>query len=120
MAVYKTPKSDPKRENIIQAAILKAAEVPLEVAQFSLRVAELALITAKHGNKNAITDAGAGANLAKAALVSAGYNVRINLKSLNDSKKLKSLLAEIEELEKNGMEVGNQIQEIMTERGKIF
>ena len=120
MAVYKTPKSDPKRENIIQAAILKAAEVPLEVAQFSLRVAELALITAKHGNKNAITDAGAGANLAKAALVSAGYNVRINLKSLNDSKKRKSLLAEIEELEKNGMEVGNQIQEIMTERGKIF
>ena len=97
-----------------------AAEVPLDVARYSLRVAELALSTAISGNKNAITDAGAGVNLAQAALISAGYNVRINLNSIDDAKKRKSMLKEIGELEKNGMEVFNKIQEIMTERGNIF
>jgi len=120
MTAYKIPKSDPKREKKIQAATYTAAEIPLEVARNSLRVAELALSSARDGNKNAISDAGAGANLAQAALISAAYNVRINLVSLDESKKRKSLLAEIKELEQKAMEVGNQILEIMTERGKIF
>ncbi len=120
MAAYKKTKTDPKREKNIQAATLVAAEVPLDVARYSLRVAELALRTAISGNKNAITDAGAGVNLAQAALISAGYNVRINLNSIDDAKKRKSMLKEIGELEKNGMEVVDKIQEIMTERGNIF
>ena len=120
MAAYKIPKTDPLRERNIQTAILVAAEVPLDVARYSLRVAELALSTAISGNKNAITDAGAGVNLAQAALISAGYNVRINLNSIDDAKKRKSMLKETGELEKNGMEVVDKIQEIMTGRGNIF
>jgi formiminotetrahydrofolate cyclodeaminase len=98
---------------------LYAAEVPLEVARKTLRVAELALFTAESGNKNAITDAGAGAALARAALISAGYNVKINLNSITDDKKVKSLVSQIEQIEAEGLEIKTRIQEILSKRGGI-
>ena len=120
MAAYRNSKSDPERNKRIQAATLRAAEIPLEVARDCLRVAELALIAADIGNKNAITDAGAGVNLAQSALTSAGYNVRINLRYLDETKQTKTILSEIEELEKSGTDLINKIQGIMTKRGKIY
>jgi glutamate formiminotransferase/formiminotetrahydrofolate cyclodeaminase len=119
MAAYRIPKEDPDRDNRIQAATLYAAEVPLEVARKTLRVAELALFTAESGNKNAITDAGAGAALARAALISAGYNVKINLNSITDDKKVKSLVSQIEQIEAEGLEIKTRIQEILSKRGGI-
>jgi glutamate formiminotransferase/formiminotetrahydrofolate cyclodeaminase len=119
MAAYRIPKEESDREDRIQAATLHAAEVPLDVARKALRVSELALIAAESGNKNAITDAGAGAALAGAALVSAGYNVRINLNSILDSKKKKSLVSAIKKIEKKGLEVKTRVQEILSNRGEI-
>ena len=119
MAAYRIPKGDSAREERIQAATLQAAEVPLVVAQKSLRVAELALIASELGNKNAITDAGAGAALAHAALISAGYNVRINLTSILDAKKKKALSSELEKIEAKGFEVKTKIEEILSKRGGI-
>jgi len=78
-AAFKIPKQDPGRTAAIQKATLLAAQVPLEAAKKSFRVAELALEAAQSGNKNAITDAGSAVNLAVAAINSAAYNVRINL-----------------------------------------
>jgi formiminotetrahydrofolate cyclodeaminase len=120
MAAYKKPKSDQDREEKIQDATLKATEVPLAVARKALRVSELALKTAELGNKNAITDAGAGANLAYAAVTSAGYNVRINLGSLEDKKKGKVLLLELKQIEGSALETINKLKEVITKRGKLF
>ena len=120
MVAYKKPKSDQDREENIQGAILKAAEVPLAVAGKALRVSELALKTAKLGNKNAITDAGAGANLAYAAVTSAGYNVRINLGSLEDKKKGKALLSDLKGIEDRALEVIIKLKVVVAERGKLF
>jgi glutamate formiminotransferase/formiminotetrahydrofolate cyclodeaminase len=120
MDAYKRPKSDPDREQSIQAATLKAAEVPLGVARKALQVSDLALKTAELGNKNAITDAGAGANLAYAAITCAGYNVRVNLLSLEDMKVKKRLLSELNQLETSALEKIEKLKEILTERGKLF
>ncbi len=120
MEAYKKPKSDQDRKEKIQGAILKAAEVPLAVAGKALRVSELALKTAELGNKNAITDSGAGAKLAYAAVTSAGYNVRINLGSLEDKKKGKELLSELKQIEDSALEVIIKLKEVVTERGELF
>ena len=120
MAAYQKPKSDQDREQKIQGAIRTAAEVPLGVARKALRISELAQKAAELGNKNAITDAGTGVNLAYAAVASAGYNVRINLLSLEDKKLKKALLTEVEELENSALETINQIKVLLTKRGKIF
>jgi glutamate formiminotransferase/formiminotetrahydrofolate cyclodeaminase len=72
------------REAAVQLATLNATRVPLLTARNSLHVMELAAQCAKHGNANAVSDAMSGAVLAHAALTAAGYNVRINLKTLKD------------------------------------
>ena len=120
MDAYKKPKSDPDREQSIQTATLKATEVPLGVARKALRVLNLALKTAELGNKNAITDAGAGVNLANAAITCAGYNVRINLLSLEDKKVKKGLLSEINQLEISVLEKLEKLKVILSERGRLF
>jgi len=120
MAAYKKPKSDQDREKAIQDATLEASEVPLGVAKKALQIFELAIKTAELGNKNAITDAGAGANLALAAVTSAGYNVRINLGSLVNKKESKRLLSELESIEDSALEMKKKIKEVVTERGKLF
>ena len=120
MEAYQIPKSDPARAAAIQEATLLAAQVPLEAAKKSYRVAELALEAAQSGNKNAITDAGSAVNLAIAAVNSASYNVRINLADLDDHKQKEQILSELGEIEE-GVQVSlDKIKTILTDRGELF
>lgn len=120
MAAYKIPKSDPGRAPAIQEATLLAAQVPLEAAKKSYRVAELALEAAQSGNKNAITDAGSAVNLAIAGINSAAYNVRINLADLDDKKLKEQILAELGKLEEGALVSLENIKTILTDRGGLF
>ncbi len=120
MAAYQKPKTDPDRETAVQAATLQAAKIPLGVAKKSYQVLGLAVKLAERGNKNAITDAGAGANLAFAAVISAAYNVRVNLNSLDDQKKKKEFISELVKLEESSQASLQKIRTIMTERGGIY
>jgi len=83
---YKLPKDgDPTaRDAAIQAALVTAAEVPLETARLCRDVARLAVACATRGNTNAVTDAGVAALLAEASCRGAAYNVRINVASMSD------------------------------------
>lgn len=68
----------------VQAATVRAAQVPLEVAGISLELMDdLALLAAK-GNKNARTDAQVGAYLAHAALMGACLNIEVNVEGIED------------------------------------
>jgi formiminotetrahydrofolate cyclodeaminase len=120
MGAYKEPKTNPDRGKLIQDATLKAAEIPLDVARKALEVLDLALRASEIGNKNAITDAGAAANLAHAAIISAAYNVRINLTSLDDQKISAKMISEITDLENSARDSIEKIHLIMTERGGLF
>ena len=120
MAAYKIPKPDPGRDAAIQDATLLAAQVPLDAAKKSSRVAELALDAAQSGNKNAITDAGSAVNLAVAAINSAAYNVRINLSDLEDNKLKEQVLAELVKVEQGALLSLDKIKRILTERGGLF
>ena len=64
-------------------ANMEATLVPLEVLERSVQALELALITARDGNPNSVTDAGVAGVCALAAAEGASLNVRINLEGLD-------------------------------------
>jgi glutamate formiminotransferase/formiminotetrahydrofolate cyclodeaminase len=101
-AAYKLPADDESQQRAktaaIDAALLGAAEVPLETARACAQVAELALAVAERGNANAASDAGVAALLAEAGCVGASYNVRINVTALSDKSRGDALAREAREL----------------------
>lgn len=68
-----------RREEAIARANRFAIRVPLEVAEKSLRVLELAKVMVEKGNPNSVSDAGVAGEVALAAVRGAGLNVLINL-----------------------------------------
>ena len=103
MGTFRLPKETEdekvKRSAAIIRATLNAAHVPLHVGTEAVKVMELAIKCARHGNVNAMSDAMSGFAMSRAALTAAGYNVRINLNSLDDKSLGEKMLADLAELE---------------------
>ena len=103
MAAVKLPKAtdDEKRlrREAVQNALKTAASVPLSVARDAFKILGCTDKVMEKGNKNALTDAAVAAMTAKAAVVSALFNVKINLASIRDEEFVRSLSQEAEELE---------------------
>ena len=123
MATFKLPKETDEQKAVRNAAIanatLNAAHVPLQVAEDSVKVMELALKCAKDANLNAISDSMSGFAMSRAALTAAGYNVRINIKSLEDKSAGDKMLKELATLEKEADKLEKEIRKVMKERGGI-
>ncbi|MFZ5881005.1 MAG: glutamate formimidoyltransferase [Chloroflexota bacterium] len=123
MATFKLPKETDEQKAARSAAIvqatLNAAHIPLHVAEDSVKVMELALKCAQHANVNAISDAMSGFAMSKAALTAAGYNVRINIHSLEDKSAGDRMLAELVEHEQEAEKLEAEIRQVMKERGGI-
>lgn len=123
MGTFKLPKGTEEQKTARNAAIinaaLNAAHVPLHVASDAVKVMELAIKCARHGNVNAISDAMSGFAMSRAALTAAGYNVRINLNSIEDKSAGEKMLAELAELEFEADKLELEIQSVMKERGGI-
>jgi len=121
MDSFKLPKDTPEQENIraetIEKATLHAAQVPLTVAQKSVRVLALAERVVALGNLNAISDGASAAAMARAALTSAGYNVRINLGGLIDKAAGDTLLSQLRTLEGKAVKLEKDVQKSIQERG---
>lgn len=82
MAAFKVEGGE--KEEKLQRAYRSAASIPLNTARKCLRLMELADLASEKGNPNTITDAGVGALMAHAGFKGAVYNVRINLKYIED------------------------------------
>lgn len=102
MNAYQLPKESDAdksaRGEAIQRALKRAAEIPLQVAKACAQVLEMSVTTAAHGNKNAASDAGAGALLAEAGLRAALLNVEINLGLIQDNEFNAALRAQLDAL----------------------
>jgi len=79
----KTDDEQSLRDEAMAAANLQATIVPLEVLERTAQALELALIAARDGNPNSVTDAGVAGACAVAAAEAASLNVRINLDGLD-------------------------------------
>lgn len=88
MAAFGLPKSTDEekaaRTAAIQEATLFATEVPLHTMQAAFKVFELCRAMAEEGNPNSVSDAGVGVLAARAAVLGAGLNVKINAAGLKD------------------------------------
>ena len=92
-------KADPAdREEAIQTAIKQAIEVPLRVMEVSLGSMSLLHSMAQIGLSDAVSDAGVGAVCARAAVVGAGLNVRINARQVVDDAVRNGYLARTDQL----------------------
>jgi glutamate formiminotransferase/formiminotetrahydrofolate cyclodeaminase len=107
------------RHAAIQLATLNAAQVPLHTARDALEVMRLAARCAQDGNLNAISDAMSGAILAHAALRAAGYNVRVNLQSLEDKSAVARMQQELGDLEQQAERVAEDAQQAVKKRAKL-
>ena len=92
-----TEEQKTSRDEALQAASKRAAEIPL----YTLRAAEKLVLVAKEaverGNPNTFTDAGAAVQLARTAALVASYNVQINLPGIRDKKFVEDSKREVEE-----------------------
>jgi len=123
MGAFRLPKEteeqQAKRNATIHLATLNAAHVPFRVAKDAVKVMELALKCAKEANINAISDSMSGFAMSRAALTAAGYNVKINLNSLEDKSAGEKMLEELKELEAKADELEKEIRKTMETRGGI-
>ncbi len=72
------------RKQAIQDATKYAIEVPFKTIQRSFEVFEICAAMIEKGNPNSVTDAGVGVLCARAAVMGAYLNVKINASSLDD------------------------------------
>jgi glutamate formiminotransferase / formiminotetrahydrofolate cyclodeaminase len=123
MAAFKLPKDTPEQQTRRAAAIesdtLRAAQVPLAVAQKAVTVMALAERCVALGNLHAISDAASAASMARAALISAGYNVRANVAGLADKTAGENLLTQLHVLEKKAARLEKDIHKSLLERGRL-
>lgn len=113
MEAFKLPKDNDEekklRKDAIQNSFKHAAIVPLEVAKKAYSLLEEIEVVVEKGNKNAITDGAVAAMMARTAVLSALYNVKINLGSIKDEEFVKELNSQVCELEIKVREVENNI-----------
>jgi glutamate formiminotransferase / formiminotetrahydrofolate cyclodeaminase len=123
IGAFKLPKETEEQQTArtaaIQIATMNAAYVPLQSVQRSVKIMELAIKCAVHGNLNAISDAMSGFAMARASLTAAAYNVRINIHSLPDKSAGDDYLKELADLEKKADKLEKEIRKIMKDRGGI-
>ena len=75
-----------QRDFALGTALLKAAEVPLRIAESAADVAELAALTAAEGSAHLRADASAAAALAEASTRAAAHLVDINLATVRGDR----------------------------------
>lgn len=116
MAAIKLPKGTEQernnREGAIQEALINATLVPLDVARDAFKIIELAGKAVKQGNKNAVSDAAVAVMMARTAVLSALYNVKINLASIKDTTFVEEIREEIKHMES---EIVNREREILSD-----
>jgi glutamate formiminotransferase / formiminotetrahydrofolate cyclodeaminase len=123
MAAFKLPRETPDDQGIraqaIEEATLIAKQEPLKTVRMAVQVMELGQQVVQVGNLNAITDAGTGVALARAALAGAGLNVRTNLKSLQNQAAVSQIALELNALEAKGSELETGVRNTLQERGGL-
>ena len=114
---YGIPKDDPNRAEIMENALKVACGVPMDIMRACGEALDIIAEFAAKGSKLAISDAGCGAILCKAAMQAASLNVFINTKSMKDRACAESLENEANALLEKYTAMGDEIFALVT--GKI-
>ena len=122
MAAIQMPKNTEaeraERQEAIEAATFQAANVPLLTMDTAMQVFPLCKAMAEQGNPASVSDAGVGALAARAAVLGAGLNVKINAAQLADRATAQKLVAEADAFIAQANEAEKEIMKIVEEKIK--
>lgn len=120
MAAFALPKGTPEekaaRKAAIQQATRGAIEVPLRVVRLGLESFALIRQMVDTGNPNSITDAGVGALCARAAVLGAALNVKVNAADLEDKAYAQAVVAEADAAMTKATELEQEILKTVREK----
>ena len=95
---YGIPKDDPTRDAVMESALQVACSVPMDILRTCADAINIIGEFAAKGSRLAVSDAGCGAILCKAAMQAASLNIYINTKSMKDRALAQALEAEADAL----------------------
>ncbi len=81
---YGIPKDDPNRDKVMEEATIIACSTPVKIMELCCEALDAIKVFAEKGSRLAVSDAGCGAVIVKAALQAASLNVFINTKTLKN------------------------------------
>ena len=108
---YGIPKEDPNRAQIMEEALKTACSVPMDIMRACAEASDIIEEFAAKGSRLAVSDAGCGAILCKAAMQAAALNVFINTKSMKDLSCKAALEKEADALLTKYTDLGDTIYE---------
>ena len=88
---YGIPKDHPDREAILEEATMAACAVPMKIMELCCEAIRCMESLAEKGSRLALSDAGCGAAICKAALQAASLNIFVNTKLLRNREKAAEL-----------------------------
>ena len=104
------------RTNAIQEATKYAIEIPFRVMELSYESLTLIKAMVEQGNPNSVTDAGVGALCARAAVIGAFMNVRINASGYNDKTFVESMVSKGKLIEQNTLSAEAEILKLVNDK----
>jgi len=120
MTAFGMPKSTDEEKKKCTAAIQEATkyatEIPLRVMQLSYESMEIIKAMTEIGNPNSVTDAGVGALCARAAVIGAYLNVKINASGLSDKSFAADIIAKGKQIEEKAQALENEILKIVNSK----
>jgi glutamate formiminotransferase/formiminotetrahydrofolate cyclodeaminase len=120
MAAFALPKGSDaekkQRHEAIQEATRAAIEVPFTVMELAFGGLQVIRAMAEGGNPNSVSDAGVGALCARAAVLGAFLNVRINAAGFDNKQYVAAILQRGREVEQKTIEAEREILAIVNEK----
>lgn len=104
------------RKKAIQEATKEAIEIPFAVMQNAYASMEVIKAMAETGNPNSVSDAGVGALCARAAVIGAFLNVRINAAGYDDKNFVNDILARGKGIEDKAIAMEQEILDIVNKK----
>lgn len=104
------------RTRALQEATKTAIEIPFRVMEIAAASMEVILAMAETGNPNSVSDAGVGALCARAGVMGAFMNVRINAAGYADKTFVADIIAKGKMIEKQTIEMETRILKIVNEK----
>ena len=120
MSAFGLPKSNDDEKRIrkqaIQDATKYAIEIPYKVMNLAYSSLEIIKAMAAEGNPNSVSDAGVGALCARAAVMGAFMNVRINAAGYDDKDYVNKILTKGSEIENLTIKAETEILRIVDDK----
>lgn len=104
------------KAEIMEARLLDASLVPMEIMEKASEMLEIMDILADKGSRMAVSDVGVGVQFIRTALLGAVMNVYINTKSMKNREKAEEMNEKAERLIKEGTEAADRIYQKVLEQ----